>query len=543
MIVRYYPYTLTLEAPVVLTVPGGDPNSVESMSFIPGSAVRGSAARGLSGALPDQFHRLILSGAVCYLNAYFLSGARRCLPTPVSFRREKYSSSRYHDLAGYTGAEDWPSHQLVRVPAEFLALDGPEPQPATVSISGCMHHQQDRVMGRPTGEPGALFRYDALDLGQCFGGFIACRGPDKDVVERLVGEVRQALGRTLLLGRSRRAGYGGSARIEWREPQKREVVGQRVAAGSQPAGTVLRVLFTSDYIGRDAETGQLNPSAWVDELRMRLGGRIEEMVPPQRFGEFRLTGGFNRTWGTELPQVLALRAGSVLVVRVTETLTEEDLLAVEHDGLGERRTEGFGRLVFLDEPKQLWSLGSEARRESVPVPAGEPPPLIRQMEARLVADAVAERVQEVATDLARSAEPGRLPTRSLLGRLRVPLRLPPERALDELAAWLGLRPGREGLRSPARRQLERCRIRPNQASWQSLAHWLRELVEGGSDLTAMLRYHALAQGHHFISEDSALTWLSAPAQATQVRAGLIEALIAALSRRRDREERTERGVG
>src|SRR5260370_33686996 len=103
MIVGYYPYILTLEAPVVLSRPGGDPNSAQSMSFIPGSAVRGAAARALAGAGAGEFHRLILSGEGCYLNAYVLFGRRRCLPTPVSFRREKYRPSRYHALAGYDG--------------------------------------------------------------------------------------------------------------------------------------------------------------------------------------------------------------------------------------------------------------------------------------------------------------------------------------------------------------------------------------------------------------------------------------------------------
>ncbi len=103
MIFRYYPYTLTLGSPVVLTSAGGDPNSAESMDFIPGSAIRGAAARVLTDAAPD-FHRLILSGDVHYLNAYILLGNQRCLPTPASLRRrEKYAHSQCHDLAGYSG--------------------------------------------------------------------------------------------------------------------------------------------------------------------------------------------------------------------------------------------------------------------------------------------------------------------------------------------------------------------------------------------------------------------------------------------------------
>ena len=73
MIVCYYPYTLTLGSPVVLTSAGGDPNSAETMDFIPGSAIRGAAARVLTDTASD-FHRLILSGEVRYLNAYVLLG-------------------------------------------------------------------------------------------------------------------------------------------------------------------------------------------------------------------------------------------------------------------------------------------------------------------------------------------------------------------------------------------------------------------------------------------------------------------------------------
>jgi CRISPR-associated protein Csx10 len=534
MIVRYYPYTLTLGSPVVLTSAGGDPNSAETMDFIPGSAIRGAAARVLTDTASD-FYRLILSGEVRYLNAYVLLGNQRCLPTPASLRREKYAHSQCHDLAGYSGEQSdeeeeqaWPTEQLARLPSRYLTLTEPTPRGGTVTKTGRVHHQRDRRVGKPTERTGALFRFEALEEGQRFGGLIVCRGADEDTVERLMGQVRRALGETVLLGRSRRAGYGGSARLEWGQPRSREIEGQAVASGAQSAGTILRTLLVSDYVGRDSETGQTDPCAWVDELVRRLGGRVEVL---RWFGETALVGGYNRKWGMELPQALAQRAGAVVVFRVMQAIAEEDLLTIEHQGLGERRIEGFGRVAFFKEPGRMWSPGGEPRPERVAIPTGQPPALLREMEQRLLRDAVDSCVLEVAGRLAGSAKS--LPTRSLLGRLRVPLRLPPTQALDQLRQWLGN--GQSALRQPARRQLESCRIPPSQSQRQSLAEWLRELLSNPSGLGDLLNYSRLAQDHHFVSSDSARDSLVMPEENDRVRALLVDALLAAMARRRDHD--------
>lgn len=42
---RYFPYTLTLKSPAVITALGGDPNSSSTLAYIPGAAVRGAVAK------------------------------------------------------------------------------------------------------------------------------------------------------------------------------------------------------------------------------------------------------------------------------------------------------------------------------------------------------------------------------------------------------------------------------------------------------------------------------------------------------------------
>jgi len=67
MIYRYLPYTLTLNAPAIMTSLGGDPNSARTLPFIPGSAIRGAVARALGDPGDDaekqeSFQKLVLGG-------------------------------------------------------------------------------------------------------------------------------------------------------------------------------------------------------------------------------------------------------------------------------------------------------------------------------------------------------------------------------------------------------------------------------------------------------------------------------------------------
>src|SRR3712207_3665571 len=114
MIYRYYPYTLTLRSPLLVSTLDGDPNSALGARFIPGSALRGVVARGLGdpGADPEalaRFRQLVLGGSVRYLNGYLSRGGSRALPAPLSLRPEKetpWEEGKYaslYDLAAFDG--------------------------------------------------------------------------------------------------------------------------------------------------------------------------------------------------------------------------------------------------------------------------------------------------------------------------------------------------------------------------------------------------------------------------------------------------------
>jgi CRISPR-associated protein Csx10 len=81
----------------------------------------------------------------------------------------------------------------------------------------------------------------------------------------------------------------------------------------------------------------------------------------------RFVGGFNRKWGLPLAQSIALQAGSVFVYAASE-VDKEALKRLENDGIGERRTEGFGRIAINWNTQTEFKRRSFQRETFMPVP-------------------------------------------------------------------------------------------------------------------------------------------------------------------------------
>ncbi len=542
MTVRYLPFTLSLRAPAILNVVGGDPNSAATLGYIPGGAIRGT----LAGRLGDPesrkesrplFQSLILDGSVCCLNAYPLDdGRRRTLPASTSLRSSK-EADRHLDLAAFEGQDQatWPEDSVTVFPWRYVSLTSAQPVGINAEIGSRIHHQRDRQRGRAWTETrngrefphGAIFTYEYLQPGQTFGGLIQVLAADEAECGQRINQIQEILKGPIRLGRSRRAGYGGEAEINWGSVQQREVSGEGVISKDLQPGDLFRLLLTSDCIVRDPRTGQIDPASLPELLRSRFGGRVT--LCRLRWA-FDLAGGFNQKWRMELPQARTVAAGSVLLLRAEERIPIDDLQALEHEGIGERRTEGFGRFTFLEVPVQQVKI-LRAAKSQVQKPSSTAPELVAFIERRLLQSAVSREIEQLALTVAGRAS--RIPSPSLLGRLRVPLRAQPAGALQTLAEWLGS--GDCALRRPAQDQLRRCRIDPGTGPL-SLATWLKDLVGDNrwDRLREWLRLEPLAQRNHVISEDGSIQQLMRMSDEVAVR--LIDATLAALAKQKKRKE-------
>ncbi len=351
---KIIPYRVTLLEPLLATRIAGDPNSGVSYPYVPGSLVRGAAVaaymreRDIAAldAGAEDVRRLFFDGRTRYLNAYPVDARGiRTLPTPRSLFHVKGEESSIYDFAIETISEvDDEKVQFVAAAREsqpFCWIEDNHIFFIAPERRINVHTQRDRVKGRATDESGAVFQYDALEEGQTFAGWVLV---DEDADVELASSL---LRRSYRLGGSSNSGYG-RVTVEVSEPQDvegwREIPRQITSVDN---GETFVVTLLSDTLVRDSNTGQytwnLQPA-----LQRLLGVEIECIQADDQRSVWRLeeVGGFNRTWGLPLPQAQAIAGGSTFVFRARATIPLEAISGAEWRGIGERRSEGFGRLAF-----------------------------------------------------------------------------------------------------------------------------------------------------------------------------------------------------
>ncbi len=550
---RYLPYTLTLGAPAVITALGGDPNSSLCLPFIPGAAIRGAMAgrlgnSGTDNVKEEEFYELVLGGKVRYLHAYPAQNDRRALPIPVSVRLKKEAQKRLEniaagDLAAYPSLEgnavvNWPKEQLVAPAENFLTIGSSRLTLVQPERSTRIHHQRDSKgdylgQDKQIRNHGAIFFFESLDAGQSFKGLLQIRGESEEECEQLAKRVQTLLKEEIFVGRSKRAGYGGMAKIEWDESRKNEVEGagtdgfQPITCDIEP-DMKFRLLLTSACIVRNPDTGQIDPGALKVLISRYLEDKVEWVCSRWAFAT---VGGFNRKWRLETPQALAVAAGSVVVLKAKQPILIDELYRVEHEGLGERREEGYGRVLFLKEglSPQVF-LHQEKKALSSFLLGKNPPQLVSIIEKRIIDVQIIKQIEEKALSIAKSAK--NLPSSSLLGRLRTPLRNDPEKALKTIKDWLQEGDKDKCLKRAAMDQLNGCFI-----EWKnrkhSLLEWLMEAIDENKILD-WLQTSVIAQRGHLISEKSAMNFLHAKSEELSVR--LIDALFSAMALRNKKKE-------
>ena len=152
-----FTYTLTLQEPVLANSLGGDPNSANSLFYIPGGLVRGAAINAYNGtkdADKEDFRRLFLDGRTRFLNAYPVSGNGRAQPTPLQYKKPKYFSG-----------------------SDFSSLTTDAIHAIEEAWQVNVHTQRDAEAGHATEKEGAVYRYIALPAGLILEGAVLTETP------------------------------------------------------------------------------------------------------------------------------------------------------------------------------------------------------------------------------------------------------------------------------------------------------------------------------------------------------------------------------
>ena len=319
--------------PVILTDPNrSDGNFGKTYGFIPGSAVRGAVIEAVSAQDPAWFeaHKTALLGdGVRFLDAFPIRDpARPPLPSIRGFYEDK-EETRLESVV--INGEFETGLKRARL-GTFCAPDGETLRYWSASAGGAT-----RIQRETEGKQQEIFQVQALDAGQEFEGCILLEDPALGPV------LTQALGRTVWLGADRYAGYG-KCEITLLDPVLRPAWQDAYGFGDGEApGEELYLLAFSPLTMLDA----FGEPCGLDELQLGEKLGVKEVQILYCATAMFQSGGYNRAWQCRAPSARFYDRGSLFHLKCRPAPTLEALRRVEAEGLGIRRAEGFGQVVFL----------------------------------------------------------------------------------------------------------------------------------------------------------------------------------------------------
>ena len=346
---NYVRYKLILEEPVKMGKQG-DQSNTETLTYIVGSSLRGAFLSlyinkyypGVKGLDKDSEIRRELFTETRFSDAWICMEGKPLFPFPAVYYADKHKvrAAEQTDEKGkpvklemHCCLSDVPGEGEVRLGRNaYCALGRDSVIQGSVRTEGNLHI----AVGKNRTDK-KMFRYEAISQGQEFCGMIQCRDESiadcyKDVID----------GRTIYLGGSKGSGYGRCKVVSAETIEAAEAVSMYGLRRKEPSG-VLVVLALSNLILLN-EDGEESGSIEASLLEKKLG--ISNVKLVRSYVGNVLTSGYNHTWKSWHMQRTAVSAGSLFVYTYEGTLSENLLTGFETMGVGQRREEGFGRIIL-----------------------------------------------------------------------------------------------------------------------------------------------------------------------------------------------------
>lgn len=329
---RWLRYRLQLQTPLAITAGTADPydadrrNFSDGLDYIPGSAVRGMVLSWLSREDPQWFeaHKRQLLQETLFRSALPLADGQLQIPTPMGFYEDREQTRFYSVLTQEVTAGD------------KRARLGHYCRPGE---NGCLQHsspvmeQSLRITLAEQSRDRQMFTVEAMAAGTVLEGYI--RLPDPAMAPR----VARAFRRWICMGADRYAG-SGLCSVEKLDNQAPDF-GAFGYGADAPAENILYLMVVSPtaLLSRGEVCGL------TDENISRLLG-VEARIDRCATGLMKHSG-FNRTWQCASAVVSMYAPGSIFRIRCSQAPDSRCLRELEQNGIGIRRTEGCGQVLFL----------------------------------------------------------------------------------------------------------------------------------------------------------------------------------------------------
>ena len=301
-----------------------------TLRYIPGSTMRGLVINQL--AKEDDFSKLkqyLFSDDVQFMNAYLTVGDKECIPSPKGFYEDKLVSRGEKNIENVVidGKFD---EGLKRADLGDVSFFSDE------TIRYCSVKTSSDLKIKINVEKRDVFRNEYIMPGHTFVSYI--RIGNEELAERIKAIVEKGF----RIGNARSSGLGKC------------VTEDATIIRTLPYASVCQTEDMPDecymYLLSDTCMRSVMGEPCgidFDILREKLG--LDQLDIKQIFAATskRTVMGYNRNWKGVVPAVPVYEKGSVFHLRFRGTIESGKAMALMDEGIGIRRNEGFGRVIFL----------------------------------------------------------------------------------------------------------------------------------------------------------------------------------------------------
>lgn len=331
---RYYlEYILRCEEPCKMGTQGNQ-NNTRALSYIAGSSIRGAMISQYLNHYDLEDKQDLFKGTYFY-DAYYCDGDRKLVPVPAIYyaskhdvRKAKQENQKTYNIHSCYGHDDEPAEGEQRVDTGTYAyFEGDTYYPYSVKKEGNLHI----TIAKPD-----MFRYEAISPEQNFSGVICFT--DEETMKRFEAILNDA---TLYIGGSKGSGYGRSRIKKIHQLSFDELV-ESYHLPKKEVQKYFSLYALSNVLFVD-EHGDLKATISNEYLEKHLG--ISNVKLEKAYVSTTRTASFNHTWKAGNVQQVAIKAGSYFIYSY-EGEWNGAYKALEEQGIGQRKNEGFGRVLF-----------------------------------------------------------------------------------------------------------------------------------------------------------------------------------------------------
>lgn len=281
----------------------------------------------------------LLKGKMKFYNAYPIEDDKRTYPLPRCFYKSKKKGEE-EEIA--FGPQEEGGYSRIKSNDFVIFRDG-FLERVQVDKENYLHI---KVANKE--DDTKIFRYESISIGNKFRGIIEFTGENaeenRDECKRILEEKKGEI----YVGGSRSSGYGLSKIIKIRyydnNPEILDFDIKNIERNFDEEGK-LYLYATSNIIYRD-DKGIYK--SFIDEeyIKNKLG--LDRVELTDSFIDVETFTGFNNKWGYRLPLIDGIKAGSVIEYEYEGEIDTDKFEKFINEGIGDRKIDGFGRFVILD---------------------------------------------------------------------------------------------------------------------------------------------------------------------------------------------------